>query len=638
MTPQGVLHATKVCAGPQNAERHSERSHPGGAGILLTMHFPSRIRLSLAFVVALGVFVMTLGVPATSQAAAARTVTFAEMPGASPNYIFPYASCLYDSPNNIGQFQQLMFRPLYWFGVGPSVAQSGELSLATQPLYNKSNTSVTITMKGWRFADGQIVNAQSVKFFLNLYMSDPLAFCGYEQGMGIPDQVRSVTTSGNTVHINFDRAVNPTWMTDNFLSQITPMPTRWDRVSSSQSGRCSTGVYGAGSTIASCKSVETYLSGLATRTKTFSTAFWQGGVDGPWKLSSFDSTGNATFEANPSYSGPQKARVKYVKEVAFSSAAEEVAALDKGTLDVGYVDPTTLPPRATPKSAGPNIAALSAQYNLAAGSLWGFNEAVFNFNPANAKSAAIAELYVRQALEEAVNQSSIVSSALNGYGYATDSPLPLATPVTLAKAVTNPYPYNLANAKALLTSHGWTLVSGVMTCTSPGTNATECGANINAGYTLNFNIVWPGDSPILNNALKQEIASWASIGVVVTPNYDTANNVVTDCSATSIYQICVLETGWNYASSYFPSGEELLAPKGIANFGAYSDAHMTSLIDATTSRAENLTSYASYAAQQLPVLFEPQVEQTVEVLKTLKSAIGFTPSPLGNFMPEYYYF
>jgi peptide/nickel transport system substrate-binding protein len=638
MTPQGVFDATKVRAGPQNAERYSDRSHPGGAGIQLTMQFPSRIRLPITFAVALGALVLTLGVPTASQAAATSTITFAEMPGASPNYIFPFASCLYDSPNNIGQFQQLMFRPLYWFGVGPSVAQSAALSLATQPVYDKSDTSVTITMKGWRFADGQIVNAQSVKFFLNMYMADPLAFCGYEQQMGIPDQVRSVTVTGNTVHINFNRAVNPTWMTDDFLSQITPMPTRWDRVSASQNGRCSSGVYGAGSTIASCRSVETYLSGLATKTKTFSTAFWQGGVDGPWKLTSLDRTGNVTFEANPYYSGARKARVKYVKEVAFSSADQEIAALDKGTLDVGYVDPSTLPPRATPKSAGPNIAALSAKYNLAAGSSWGFNEAVFNFNPANAKSAAIAELYIRQALQEAVNQSSIVSSALSGYGYATDSPLPLATPTTLAKAIANPYPYDPVNAKALLTSHGWAMVSGVMTCTSPGTTATECGANINAGYTLNFNIVWPGDSPVLNTAFKQEIAGWAQIGVVVTPNYDTANNVVTDCSPTSIYQICVLENGWNYASNYFPSGEELFTPKGTANFGAYSDTHMTSLIDTTTSRAANLTSYASYAAQQLPVLYQPQVEQTVEVLKTLKSFIGFSPSPLGNFMPEYYYF
>src|SRR5665213_828262 len=206
---QGVLDAATVRVGPETAERPSDRRPLGGAGIQLTMHFLSRIRLSIAFALALGSLVLTLGAPTASQAAATSTITFAEMPGASPNYIFPYASCLYDSPNNIGQFQQLMFRPLYWFGVGPSVGLSAALSLAKPPVYSKTNTSVTLSMKGWRFADGQIVNAQSVKFFLNMYVSDPLAFCGYEQGMGIPDQVRTVTATGNTVRIIFKRAVNP---------------------------------------------------------------------------------------------------------------------------------------------------------------------------------------------------------------------------------------------------------------------------------------------------------------------------------------------------------------------------------------------------------------------------------------------
>jgi peptide/nickel transport system substrate-binding protein len=177
-----------------------------------------------------------------------------------------------------------------------------------------------------------------------------------------------------------------------------------------------------------------------------------------------------------------------------------------------------------------------------------------------------------------------------------------------------------------------------MTCVSPGTAATECGANIIAGYTLDLNVVLPGDSPELNAAFSQEIANWAQIGVVVTATYDTANNVVNDCSATSIYQLCVLETGWNYADSYFPSGEELFTPGGMANFGAFSDTHMTALIDETTSGSLNLTSYATYASRELPVLYQPQVDQIVEVAKSLKSSIGFSPSPLDNFTPEYYHF
>jgi peptide/nickel transport system substrate-binding protein len=602
------------------------------------MHLLDRCRLPIAAAVILSSVVLSLSTPTASQAANSNTITYAEMPGASPNYIFPYTSCLYDSPNNIGQFQQLMFRPLYWFGVSPSVSESPALSLAQKPVYNKAHTSVIITMKGWRFANGQIVNAESVMFFLNLFESNPLALCGYEPGMGIPDQVRSVTATSNTIRINFTKAVNPTWMTDNFLSQITPLPNRWDRITASQDGHCASGAYGASATVASCKSVYSYLDGVATNVKTFSTSFWQGGDDGPWKLASLDASGNATFEANSKYSGPRKAQVKYVKEIAFTSASQELTDLGAGTIDVGYVDPLTLPARATPKRPGPNIASLNTRYNLMVGTSWGFGEAIFNFNAANSKSAAIVQLYVRQALQESIDQTSIVSNAFNSYGFATYSPLPSATQTQPSKVIANPYPFSLVNAKALLTNHGWTIVNGVMTCTSPGIATNQCGANISAAYTLNFNIVWSGDSPELNAALKQEIADWALIGVVVAPHYDTANNLATDCSATSTYQICVLESGWNYAGSYFPSGEELFMPNGLANFGAYSDAQMTALIDATTSGTANLKSYTSYAARTLPVLYEPQIAQTIEVLKTLKSSIGFAPSPLYNFTPEYYHF
>jgi ABC-type transport system substrate-binding protein len=58
-------------------------------------------------------------------------------------------------------------------------------------------------MKGWKFADGQTVNAESVMFFLNMYKADPTSYCGYNKGYGIPDQVASASGKGNTVTIKF---------------------------------------------------------------------------------------------------------------------------------------------------------------------------------------------------------------------------------------------------------------------------------------------------------------------------------------------------------------------------------------------------------------------------------------------------
>ena len=47
-----------------------------------------------------------------------------------------------------------------------------------------------------------------------------------------------------------------------------------------------------------------------------------------------------------------------------------------------------------------------------------------------------------------------------------------------------PYPFSVANAKSLLTSHGWTETGGVMTCTDPA----KCGTGIKQGQQLAFNI------------------------------------------------------------------------------------------------------------------------------------------------------
>ena len=92
------------------------------------------------------------------------TITFAEGATANPNWIFPYESCQYCSVDNINQFQDEMFRPMYWFGLGGSVSLVPSLSLAYNPVYSNHDKTVTMKLKGWKFSDGQVVNAQSVMF------------------------------------------------------------------------------------------------------------------------------------------------------------------------------------------------------------------------------------------------------------------------------------------------------------------------------------------------------------------------------------------------------------------------------------------------------------------------------------------
>ena len=605
------------------------------------MHLGRKLRLAMSVGAVASSLSLGLIATATSGASApSGTITYAEGAGANPNYIFPYMGCAYFSVDNINQFQDLMFRPLYWFGLGASSAYVPKLSLAASPAFSNGNRTITLNMKGWKFADGQVVNARSVMFFLNMYKADPTSYCGYNGGYGIPDQVKTAYAKGaNSVVINFTTSVNPGWILYNYLSEITPFPNSWDYTAPGHHSNCAGGKYGAASTNAQCKAVETYLDNLSSNTSTYTNKLWQSGVDGPFRLTHFDNLGNATFVPNRAYSGPQKAQVAQVKEVAFTSTQAEENALQAGQIDLGYVDPSILTaPAPAPGKVGPNWGQLSQRYNMYTGSTWDFNYAPFNFSTKDPKHAAIAQLYIRQALQTAVDQLGIIQKVDKGYGFPIYSPLPPNTPSSISGAVKNPYPFNLTAAKALLTSHGWTEQGGVMTCTSPGTGANQCGAGITQGYQLKFSIIWASGTPSLDQTFSAEIADWASIGIQFSHSTATFNNVIAACNGGSGYEICSWGGGWIYAPDYYPSGETLFTPTGGFNVGSYNDAQMTTLIKQTTFGRAKLTAYAQYAAQQLPVLYQPQATGAGEVIKTLKSTIGFTPNPLMNFMPEYYHF
>ncbi len=621
-----------------------------------------QLRTKLRLLVSVGsvAAVMTIGLvaPSLSGAASAKvstasnTITFAEAPGAAPNYIFPYLGCQYFSVATLSQFQELTYRPVYWFGTPGSSAVDYSLSPAKAPVFSNSNKTITIDMKGWKFADGQTVNAESVMFFLNMYKADPTSYCGYNKGYGIPDQVASASGSGNTVTIKFTSSVNPNWILYNYLAELTPMPNTWDVTAAGKPSTCASGVYGAASTDAACKAVEKYLDSQAATQTDFADALWTSGADGPWKLTKMDDLGNATFVPNPTYSGPTKAQkgIDFVKEEAFTTANAEETALRSGSITLGFVDPTELTSNApAPLKTGPNWSAISSNYNLATGSTWAFNYAPFNFSPKDPKAALVSQLYIRQALQEAVDQTAILQKVDKGYGVPIDSPLPPNTPESVSglpkalEPVPNPYPFNLTSAKKLLTSHGWKLSGGVDVCDSPGTGATDCGKGIAKGTPLELSIVWASGTPSLDDTFNAEVADWDSIGFKFAHSEETFNDVIGDCEAGTKFQICSWGGGWSYAPDYYPSGETLFAPGGGFNVGDYSNATETADIKATTFGTASLKAYAEFTAKQLPVLFQPQADPTGEILKTLKAKSvngvnGLAQNPLQNFMPEYLYF
>ncbi|MGC2486242.1 MAG: ABC transporter substrate-binding protein [Acidimicrobiales bacterium] len=581
-----------------------------------------------------------------------NTITFAEGAGAAPNYIFPYLGCQYFSVATLSQFQEMTYRPVYWFGTPGSSAVDYSLSPAKAPVFSNGNKTITIDMKGWKFADGQTVNAESVMFFLNMYKADPTSYCGYNKGYGIPDQVASASGTGNTVTIKFTSSVNPNWILYNYLAELTPMPNTWDITAAGKTSTCASGVYGSAATDTACKAVEKYLDAQAGTMTDFPDALWTSGADGPWKLSAMDDLGNATFIPNPTYSGPTKAQkgIDFVKEDAFTTENAEETALRSGDISLGTVDPTELTQNApAPGKVGANWSAISNNYNLTTGFTWAFNYAPFNFSTKDPKHALVSQLYIRQALQEAVDQTGIIQKVDKGYGVPIDSPLPPNTPESVSglpkalEPVPNPYPFNLTSAKKLLTEHGWKEVGGVDTCEAPGTGMADCGAGIPKGDQLSLSIIWASGTPALDDTFNAEIADWASIGIKFSHTEATFNDVIADCETGTKYEVCSWGGGWSYAPDYYPSGETLFAPGGGFNVGEYSNATETADIKGTTFGTASLKAYAEYTAKQLPVLFQPEATATGETIKTLRAKSvngvnGLVANPLQNFMPEYLYF
>ena len=601
-------------------------------------------KLRLAMTVGAVASSLSLGLiaPTVSGASApSGTITFAEAPNGIPAYIFPFYppnECL---TTNTSLFQEMMFRPLYWFGVGNNTLLAPKLSTGNLPKYSDGNRTVTITMKGWKFADGQTVNAESVMFFLNMYKAVPTGFCTYTPGLGIPDQIASAHGSGNTVVIHLKAAVSPLWFTYNQLATITPMPNSWDRTSATHTSNCASGAFGAASTIAACKGVQNYLNNLGQNVSSFTGKMWQSGVDGPWRLTRIDNLGNATLVPNNKYSGPQKAQVAVFKMIAFTTAQAEENQLQAGNIDVGFVDPTILTaPAPAPGKAGPNWGQLSTRYNLTTGGTFANNYMNVNFQDSPG-SKFLDQLYVRQALEMSIDQVGIIKNAFKNYAVPTWSSLPPSISKALSGPIANPYPFNLGKAETTLTSHGWTKQSGQLVCTSAGTGSNQCGAGISNGDKLALNIEWVSGSPSEDIMMNAILADWSSLGINMSHTESTFNNTAGSCPAaynsSTTFDICNWGGGWLYAPDYLPTGEPLYLPGAGSNSGLYSSPTMTKLILQTIHQNVKLTAYGNYTATDLPVLWDPLEYSTGEVIKTLKSSIGWG-NALDNLTPEYWHF
>jgi peptide/nickel transport system substrate-binding protein len=588
----------------------------------------------------------------TAAAVAGGTARVALPADVTLNWIWPYMPLTSESEYNAQGFQMLMYRPLYMFGNnGTSVDVNFPLSVADAPVYSDGGKTVTITMKGWKWSDGETVDASDVVFWLNMMKAEPAGYFGYTRGL-LPDNLASYSaTSAGTVVLHLKSAVSSIWFTYNQLAEITPMPAAWDVTSAGAaagSGGCAAD--SAADKWARCTAVYDFLTAQAKNAKSYATSHVWAVVDGPWKLSSFSTATSgpvASFVPNTAYSGSPKPQLTGFRYYAYPNDNTEYAALKSGRLDEGYIPPQDLAPVSGSQRL-PSANPLGSGFTL--GTEYQFDIQYFLVNFDNPTlGPAYKQLYIRQAIQELIDQNGMIASVDRGYGYPTSGGVPpqpssqWLPSVQAANGGQGPYAFSVTNAMSLLTSHGWKEVGGVMTCASPGTGKTECGAGVTAGTRLSMTV----DYSTGVQAFQQEVAivktDMASAGIainLVPKSFDTIIGESSPCqpAAPSCKWDILDFGGWSFNGPAFePTGEPLFATGAGANSGGYSDPLMDNLINAThtSSSLSVFQDYADYVANQLPFIWMPNA---YTVTATASKLANVANNPLTTLLPEYWYF
>ena len=585
--------------------------------------------------------------PSSTTTVKGAVATLENINGAGANCIFPFQGTQCYSVTNYEDFQYLMVRPLYMFGGNSSTSISVDYadSPANAPIYSDGGKTVVINLKGWKWSNGQSVDAKDLVFMLNMLEAEKANYAGYTPGL-LPDNMASYSATGaNQVTLHLKKAYSSIWFTYNQLAILYPFPLTWDvskAGGAAGSGGCSTDSAADG--WAKCKAVYTFLTAQSKDTATYATnPLWKV-VDGPYKLTAFNIDGSYTFVPNTSYSGPQKASVT-LKFQNYTSDTAVYTALKTGALSTGPIPSTDLAPAS--KNYLPAVNPLaSAGYSLEPQVAFVIGFAYTNFNNPT-YGPAFRQLYFRQALQMLDNQKGMVSAVGRGYATITSAGVPtvpasqwVSSDMT-ANGGQGPYPYDPAKAEALLKAHGWKVVGGVLTCESAGTGAADCGAGVAKGTQAKFSMLYTSGISTQEDEVDILKSGFGQAGIQLSPQGETFDTLLSDTTPCKPSQASCKWTflylgGWGFDGPGFePTGEPLYSTGAPNNSGSYSNPTMDSLINAThtSSSLNTFHTYANYTATELPALWMPWPVNTQAVSNNLHHV---TQNPLGMYFPEYW--
>ena len=337
-------------------------------------------------------------------------------------------------------------------------------------------------------------------------------------------------------------------------------------------------------------------------------------MNGPWKLAEFTPDQGLTLVPNENYWGEDKPKIDALIYKAFTGDDAEFNSVRSGAIDFGYIPAAQYNQRKAVEDKGYNVF------------LWPGNSITYlalNFHEKAPGSKFINQKYIRQAMQQLIDQPTLSQKIWSGTASPTCGPVPMAADKvgTTEGCV---YSFNPDAAKKLLEDHGWKVVpDGESTCENPGTGEGQCGEGIEAGDKLSFKLVSQSGFVSTHQMFEEIISQFGKLGIKIDMNE------VPDSVGAS--QACDDETPCTWDLSFFgsqtswgfpiyASGERLFASDAPVNLGQYKNPEADKLIEESTrsSEPDALQAYNDYLAEDLPVLWMPNpFYQITAVKKTL---------------------
>ncbi len=552
-------------------------------------------------------------------------VTYALPANATPNWLMPLAVSGKLATHNLSLIDT-MYEPLVAYdGSTGSVERVSTADVADTVDFSEDGLSATIALGTRTWSDGTPVTSADVAFWFDLVRANTDEWASYRKG-AMPDIVTNVETPDNqTVVLTFDKVYNQQWLLATELTLITPIPVHAWSITE-DGGTPDPSLAG---TTEGAQAIWDYLIAEGEDTAGYQDNPLFDVTDGPYTLTSFSDSGRVTLTKSSTYDGEDSAHITTVNFSPFTSSDAEVAAVRSGEVDYGYIPTSELTNTAQYTELG---------YEVSNWDGWSITYMPYNFNNPE-MGAVFSQLYVRQALQQLVDQDSISTVVWNGAANPDYGPVPQNPDNEFLsdEQKNNPYPFDPAAAKALLEQNGWTLGSdGIYVCQTGAT----CGEGIADGQRLEITVLAQSGSTETDNMFASMKSTFEAAGVGFTLESAPLNTVLGSTAACEpsdsecSWQLSYFGTAGSWYFGGYPTGERILATGAASNFGSYSDDTFDQLIQATleSNDPSAMQKYSAYAAQNLPVMWLPNPVYQISVIKN--GLTGTEQDSLASFHPQ----